>query len=96
MSDPYEILGVSAEVDEGFLRRRYLELVRQYPPEKYPEQFAEIREAYERVRDPVRRLQRQLFETGCEETLDDVISDVRTRLQSARISTKTLLSLGDK
>ena len=47
MADPYEILGVSRSSSEADIRRRYLELVRQYPPDRHPERFKEIHQAYE-------------------------------------------------
>lgn len=96
MTEPHVILGVSPEVDEAALRQRYLELVRRNPPEKCPREFAEIREAYELMRDPVRRLERQVFEVRGRESLNDVIADLRSRLQTARIPTEALLSLAEK
>lgn len=96
MADPCRILGVSADMDEASVRRRYLQLVRQYPPEKCPQQFAEIRAAYEQMRDPARRLERQLFDPDGHETLDDVIADLRTKAQSVRIPTEVLLSLAER
>jgi curved DNA-binding protein CbpA len=96
MADPYETLGISPDADEVALRKRYLELVRQYSPEKSPERFAQIREAYEQLRDPLERLARQVFQVHSGETLDDVIADLRAREQAARIPTETLLSLAER
>ncbi len=96
MVEPYLVLGVSPDVDEAALRQRYLELVRRNPPEKCPREFAEIREAYEQLRDPARRLERQLFQLRSRESLDDVIADLRSRVQAARIPTETLLSLAER
>jgi curved DNA-binding protein CbpA len=96
MADPHLILDVSPDVDEAVLRRRYLELVRQNPPEQSPRRFAEIREAYEQLRDPAKRLQRQLFQVDGSESLDDVVSDLRSRVQAARIPTELLLSLAER
>ena len=95
MAEPYSVLGVSPDVDEAALRRRYLELVRRNPPEKCPQQFAEIRGAYEQLRDPVRRLESQLFQLRGSESLDDIIADLRSRVQNTRIPTETLLSLAE-
>jgi len=95
MADPYSVLGVSPDADEATLRRRYLELVRLNPPEKCPREFAEIRQAYEDLRDPAKRLQRQLFRARGSESLDDVIADLRSRVQAARIPTEALLSLAE-
>lgn len=96
MSDPFQVLGVSADADEAGLRRRYLELVRQYPPEQCPEKFAEIREAYERVQDPVRRMERLIFHFDDEGTLDDVIAELRSKARSVRVPTEELLSLAER
>lgn len=96
MVDPHLVLGVSPDVDEAALRRRYLELVRRHPPEKCPKEFARIREAYEQLRDPVDRLERQLFQIRDDESLEDVIADLRSRVQASRIPTKTLLSLAER
>ena len=96
MAEPYAVLGVSPDADEAALRRRYLELVRRNPPEKCPREFAEIREAYEKLRDPVRRLERQLFQVRCGESLDDVVADLRSRMQAARIPTEALLSQAER
>ena len=34
MSDPYEVLGLPGDADDETIRRRYLELVRQFTPER--------------------------------------------------------------
>jgi len=96
MTDPYQILGVPVDVDEPSLRRRYLELVREFPPEQAPERFAEIREAYERLRNPVRRLESQLFEIEHKESLADILGELWSQVQSRRIPTDLLLSFADR
>jgi curved DNA-binding protein CbpA len=95
MSDPYEVLGLPAHADEAEVRRRYLELVRQFPPDRAPERFAAIRAAYDEVRDPSRRLEAQLFETATNDTLDAIAADLRARLTSTRLPLDVLLSLAD-
>ena len=70
MSDPYEVLGLPRHADEAEIRRRYLELVREFPPDRDPERFTAIRAAYDAVRDPVRRLEAQLFELDTSDSLD--------------------------
>jgi hypothetical protein len=96
MTDPFLTLGLSADADEASVRRRYLELVRENPPEKCPERFAEIREAYEQLRDPVTMLRGEIFRLRSQESLDDIITDLRSRVRSARIPTETLLSLAER
>jgi len=95
MSDPYAILGLPPGCGESDVRRRYLELVRQYPPDRAPERFAEVHQAYERLRDPVMRIESTLFDLDSVGTLAGVIADVRRRLRTARIPTQTLLSLAE-
>jgi len=95
MSDPYEILGVSPLADEAVIRRRYLELVREFSPERAPERFAAIRAAYDEVRDPARRLEVQLFEPSTSDSLDAIVAALRARLRAARLSPDALLSLAE-
>ena len=95
MQDPYEILGLDSNASEAAVRKRYLELVRQHPPDQAPEQFARIRAAYDELRDPVALLEKRILRFADDDSLDDIISGVRQRLRLARIPTETLLSLGD-
>lgn len=60
--DPAEILGVSSEADDEEIRRTYLEKVRQFPPDRAPEAFERIRDAYDQLRDP--RLRARLLLDG--------------------------------
>ena len=64
MSDPYEVLGLPRQADEAEIRRRYLELVRQFSPDRAPTEFAAIRAAYDAVRDPALRLDTAPKRTG--------------------------------
>lgn len=50
--DYYQILGVSSGADQKEIKRAYFKLVRQFTPEKDPERFQQIREAYENLSDP--------------------------------------------
>jgi DnaJ-class molecular chaperone len=96
VADAYEILGLTRNSSEADIRQRYLELVRQYPPERAPEQFAAIRKAYEQLRDPVERLRTVLFDVGGDDSMPAILADVRRRLRSARIPTQVLLSLAER
>ena len=82
MSDPYETLGLPRHADEAEARRRYLELVRQFPPDREPERFAAIRLAYDQVRDPISMLETQLFEIDSVDTLDAIATELRSRLRA--------------
>ena len=81
---------------EAHIRRRYLELVRRYPPDRDPERFKEIHQAYEKLRDPLLWMESRLFDLESGETMAGIIADVRQRLRKSRISTPTLLSLAER
>ena len=95
ISDPYQVLGVDASADSQQIRARYLALVREHPPERNPEKFAEIRAAYDSLRDPVVRLQNRLFDLRTADTFDTLLASERQKLQRRRIPTDVLLSLAD-
>ncbi len=95
MSDPYEVLGLSRQADEAAARRRYLELVREFSPERAPERFAAIRAAYDQVRDPTRRLESQIFELEARDSVEAIVEDLRGRLRARRLPTATLLEFAE-
>ena len=92
MTDPYEVLGLSHDADDDTIRRRYLELVRQFPPERSPEKFAAIRGAYENTRDLDTRLRHRLFEMGKKENLYTLIQEITCGTARRRVSLRTLLA----
>ncbi len=47
--NPYEVLGINDQADKAQIKRAYFRLLREHSPEKDPEGFARIREAYERL-----------------------------------------------
>lgn len=55
MENLYEILQIDNEVDEKEIKKAYIKMLRKYPPEKSPEEFKKIREAYERLSNPISR-----------------------------------------
>jgi curved DNA-binding protein CbpA len=93
MTDPYEVLGLSPDCDDEAIRRRYLELVRQFSPEHHPEKFAAVRAAYESLRDLDTRLRHRLFEAGRKETVDHILEELECRSPRRRLSLETLLAL---
>ena len=92
MTDPYAILGLPADSDDDAIRRRYLELGRQFSPEQAPERFAAVRAAYERLRGRDTRLKHRLFEVGRRGTLDGLIEDVACRTPRRRLTLADLLA----
>jgi curved DNA-binding protein CbpA len=93
MSNPYTLLGLAPDCDDESIRRRYLELVRQFSPEHHPEKFAAIRTAYESLRDLNTRLRYRLFEAGKEESVEALIEEITCRKARRRRSLETLLSV---
>lgn len=61
MRDPFIVLGVADDADDAAIRRRYLALVREFPPDRAPERFQAIRAAYEALSDERRRLETTLL-----------------------------------
>lgn len=47
MENLYEILNISKDADEKGIKKAYTKMLRKYPPEKNPEEFKKVREAYE-------------------------------------------------
>lgn len=92
MTNPLEVLNLPAESDDETIRRRYLELVREFPPEQFPERFAAVRAAYEQLRDLDTRLRYQLFEAGKHDGIDKIIETAQSRRVRRRVSLKTLLA----
>lgn len=60
--NPYRELGIAEDLeDDDAIRNAWLEAVRRFPPEKEPEPFARIREAYELIRDREARFRLRTF-----------------------------------
>jgi len=91
MNDAHTILGLPADSDDETIRRRYLELVRQYTPEHHPQKFAEVRAAYEQLKDLGTRLRYRLFEAGKNESLDAILEELSCRTPRRRLSLTALL-----
>ena len=96
MTDPYQVLGLPPDADDEAIRRRYLELVRQYSPEHHPERFAAVRAAYESLRDLNTRLRHRLFEAGKNESVEAIIEEITCRTPRRRISLEALLKVALK
>jgi curved DNA-binding protein CbpA len=59
--NPFMVLGVEETADDEAVRAAYLAAVRKSPPDRDPEGFRRIREAYDALRDHERRLALRLF-----------------------------------
>lgn len=95
MSDAWSALNLNPSASDEAIRRRYLELVREFPPERAPQRFAEIRKAYDELRDPVERVRRRLFMEDRPEDLDVLMDEFRKHTSTVRIPTSALLNLAN-
>ena len=59
--DPQQVLGVDVGAPEEEIRAAYLRKVKEFPPDRAPAEFERIRDAYEILRDPHRRMAHMLF-----------------------------------
>ena len=91
MTDPYTILGLPTDSDDAAIRQRYLELVRQFPPEQHPQRAAAVREAYDQLRDLPTRLRYRLFEAGKNESLDAILEEVKCKEPRRRVPLQRML-----
>ncbi len=91
--EPLAVLGLDATSTNEQIRAKYLELVKQYPPERDPDRFAEIRAAYEMASNPVERWALCL----CVEIAGDVEPLLaRFHLRPQRLPTEALLKCGEQ
>jgi curved DNA-binding protein CbpA len=71
--DPREVLGVPSDASDEEIRAAYLGKVKEHPPERSPEEFERIRDAYDMLRDPRRRMHDSLFGVDPFEPLNSVM-----------------------
>jgi curved DNA-binding protein CbpA len=64
MRDPFTVLGVADDANDAEIRQRYLALVREFPPDRAPERFQELRGAYDALSDERKRLATKLLHTN--------------------------------
>jgi len=55
MGSLYKVLGTTAKASEKTIKKRYIERVKEFPPETHPEEFQNIRLAYDTLKDPDKR-----------------------------------------
>lgn len=67
--DALKILGLGDSAGEEEIRAAYLRKVKEHPPERSPEEFEKIRDAYEALRDPRRRMRNMLLAADPDEPL---------------------------
>jgi len=61
MRNPYEVLETLPSANDLQIKESYVRKVKEYPPERFPEEFKEIREAYEAISTLRNRVDYKLF-----------------------------------
>ncbi len=56
--EPWQVLGIDESATDERIRRAYLAAVREHPPDRDPEGFERVRDAYTAVTDPGGRAER--------------------------------------
>ena len=59
--NPFTLLELAESATDEQIKAAYLNKVRQYPPEHYPQQFQQIQAAYQQIKDSSARIQYQLL-----------------------------------
>ncbi len=66
MIDPFTTLGVDKSAEDDVIREAYVNLVKKWVPDRYPEHFRKISEAYEKIKSKRERVTHLLFDSLCE------------------------------
>lgn len=61
MQTPFEMLNIKESASDAEIKEAYLKLVRQYPPDRYPDNFKKIKQAYDTIKTLKDRLAYLLF-----------------------------------
>jgi curved DNA-binding protein CbpA len=96
VTDPYEVLGVPPDADDDTIRLRYLELVKQFPPDHHGERFNAIRQAYEQLKDLETRLHRRLFDLERGEGVGPIIDAIEKAAARPRPGLADLLEMSKR
>jgi curved DNA-binding protein CbpA len=75
-SDPYAVLGISLNADDERIRAAYVAKVKQFPPDRSPAEFEEVRDAYNLLRDRRGRAQHTLFSIDPEAPLQSLLEGI--------------------
>ncbi len=87
-----QVLDLPLFSSQELVRKRYLELVRQYPPEQYPEKSAIIRDAYEKLYNIKDHLELVAETSTSDDDISQIIQELEQDVESPRIPVETLLS----
>ena len=81
--DPYAVLGLGPGAEDEQIRAAYLAKLKQFPPDRSPAEFEQVRDAYELLRDRRRRAQHTLFSVNPEAHLESLLDGMDNDRQFA-------------
>src|SRR5580658_2566976 len=79
ISGPYSVRAVCREVGDEPIRAAYLRKLKEYPPDRCPDEFEKVRDAYDLLRDPRRRSQHTLFSCDPDAPLESLLDGADAR-----------------
>lgn len=91
----HDVLGLDPAATPEQIRDRYLELVRQNPPEQAPERFAAIRAAYTHLQDPDRQLSQMLNHPYPADGIDRLAAEIEATLPRPRLRLAELIKASE-
>lgn len=77
--DPFAGLGVAHDATDDQVEARYRTLVRRFPPDRDPEAFSIVAQAYERIRTAEGRARAVLFAADGAGAIHELVAWLRTR-----------------
>ena len=94
VANAHTVLGVALDATPDEVRRAYLGLVRQYPPDRDAEKFREIHTAYQLLSDPLVQAEAFLMPSRDPPDLSQIIAVAEK--ERPRLPTLVLLALGNQ
>ena len=71
--DPLGVLGIRADANDEEVRSAYLRKVKEFPPDRNPNEFEQVRDAYDMLRDRRQRARHFLFGVDPRARLDSLL-----------------------
>ncbi len=79
--NPHIILGVPEDAGPGEIRSAYLNKIKEYPPEKFPAEFEQVRDAYTMLSDARYRTRLMLRSADPEASMETLLDDQQQNRQ---------------
>ena len=92
--DPFRVLGLPMDATTEQVRGRYLDLVRLHPPERDPDRFREIHDAYRAASDPLVQAAMLITPPPEPPPWNELLDEARRN--PPRLPVELLLSLGNR